>query len=289
MRNFEYVQARSLDEVMALRQSDPETRLLAGGTDLLVQMRERRREVTYVVDIKAVPEMTELAYDPTRGLTVGAAVPCYRIYEEADIALAYPCLIDSASLIGGVGIQGRATLGGNMCNASPAADAIPSLIVLGAVCRVTGPRGERRIPAEQFCAGPGRNALEVGEFLVAFEIPPPKPRSGARFLRFIPRNEMDIAVVNAAASLELTDDGTIGRARVAIGAVAPTPLLVEEAAAALQGQLPTPKPFEAAAAAARDAAKPITDMRGTASQRRHLVGVLTRRALDGALERARMH
>lgn len=289
MRNFEYVQAHSLDQAITqLQQAGAAGRVLAGGTDLIAQMRERRRDVAVVVDVKALAEMTAISSDNEDGLRLGAAVPCHRIYEDVDVVGLYPCLVDSASLIGGVGIQGRASIGGNLCNASPAADSTPSLIVLGAICRIAGPNGERRIPVEQFCTGPGRNALQPGELLVALEIPPPAPRSGARFLRFIPRNEMDIAVVNAAASLQLDAAGqTITAARIAIGAVAPTPLLVEEAASLLVGAPATPESFAQAAEAATRAARPISDMRGTAEQRRHLVGVLTRRVLEGAVERAR--
>ena len=160
--------------------------------------------------------------------------------------------------------------------------------MLGATAHIAGPGGERSIPVEEFCTGPGRNVLQPGEFLVSLQFPPPRPHSGARYLRFIPRNEMDIAVVGAGASVVLDAAGDrSSRARIALGAVAPTPLFVADAGAALAGQPVTEEAIAAAAAIAQAAARPITDMRGTAEQRRHLVGVLTRRALQGAVERAR--
>lgn len=289
MRSFNYVAASSVDQaVTQLAQAGLTGRVLAGGTDVIVAMREGRRVVDTLIDIKSVADANVLHYDPATGLHLGAVVPCYRIYEDPEIRRLYPALIDCASLIGGTGIQGRATVGGNLCNASPAADTIPALIALGAVCKVAGPQGLRDIPVERFCVAPGRNALQAGELLVEIMLPPPVPRSGAYFLRFIPRNEMDIAVVNAAASVQLAEDGeTIAAARLAVGAVAPTPLLVTEAATVLAGAPATAESFERAAEAAQRAAQPITDMRGTKEQRRHLVGVLTRRALQGALERAR--
>jgi xanthine dehydrogenase FAD-binding subunit len=289
VRSFNYVAANSVEQaVTQLAQAGLEGRVLAGGTDVIVAMREGRRVVDMLIDIKAVADVNVLRYDPATGLRLGAAVPCYRIYEDQEIRRLYPALIDCASLIGGIGIQGRASVGGNLCNASPAADTIPALIALGAMCKVAGPQGRREIPVEQFCVAPGRNALQPGELLVEIALPPPAPRSGASFLRFIPRNEMDIAVVNAAASVQLAEDGeTIEAARLAVGAVAPTPLLVTEVAPLLAGAPATVESFERAAEAAQRAAQPITDMRGTKEQRRHLVGVLTRRALQGALERAR--
>jgi CO/xanthine dehydrogenase FAD-binding subunit len=289
VRNFNYIAAGSLDlAVNQLTQAGLEGRVFAGGTDLIVAMREGRRVVETLIDIKSISDLNVLQFDPGNGLRLGAAVPCHRIYEHPDVRRWYPALVDSTSLIGGTGIQGRASVGGNLCNASPAADTIPTLIVLGAVCKVVGPQGRRDIPVEQFCVAPGRNALQPGELLVELVLPPPAPDSGAFFLRFIPRNEMDIAVVNAAASLQLDEDGqTIRAARLAVGAVAPTPLLIDEAASVLAGAPATEESFARAAEAAQRAAQPISDMRGTKEQRRHLVGVLTRRALQGALERAR--
>lgn len=289
MRNFTYVTPGSVAEaVTQLAEAGLEGRALAGGTDVIVQMREGRRVVDTLVDVKGISELNTLRFDSIGGLRLGAAVPCCRIYEDADVRRYYPALVDGTSLVGGTGIQGRASVGGNLCNASPAADTIPSLIALGGVCKIANAAGGREVAVERFCVAPGRNALEVGELLVEIALPPPQPHSGAFFLRFIPRNEMDIAVVNVAAHLQLDEGGqTIRSARLAVGAVAPTPLLVTEAARVLEGAPATAASFARAAEAAQRAAQPITDMRGTREQRLHLVGVLTRRALEGALNRAR--
>jgi carbon-monoxide dehydrogenase medium subunit len=204
------------------------------------------------------------------------------------VAAAYPGLIDAFSLIGGVQIQGRASVGGNLCNASPAADGIPALIAHGAICEIAGPAGRRTLPVEDLCVAPGRTTLGPGELLVALWVPPPAARFGAAYLRFIPRNEMDIAVVGAGVAVTLDAGGErFVTAHIALGAVAPTPLPVPEAGAALAGQPVSPETIGAAAEIARAAARPIDDMRGTAAQRRHLAGVLTRRALERAVMRAR--
>jgi carbon-monoxide dehydrogenase medium subunit len=289
LQAFDYAAARSVDEAVSLlAQHGDQARVLAGGTDVIVQVREGRRQLRLLVDIKGIPEANQLSHHPTQGLTIGAAVPCYKIYENQDIAAAYPGLIDAVSLVGGIQIQGRASVGGNLCNASPAADTIPALIVHRAMCEIAGPHGRREVAVEQFCTGPGRTVLESGEFLVALRIPAPPPNFGAQYLRFIPRNEMDIAVVGAGASVVLNGEHTsFVSARVALGAVAPTPLLVEGAAAVLAGKPVSDDTIQQAAEAAQAAARPIDDMRGTAQYRRHLVGVLTRRALRGAIQRAK--
>ncbi len=264
----------------------PGARPLAGGTDLLVQMRSGRRQTDFVVDVKRVPELNEIVYDPAAGLSLGAAVPCYRIYGDAAVARSYPALADVAALIGGTQIQGRASIGGNLCNAAPSADAIPLLIAMGAQARVAGPAGERRIRVEEFCTAPGRTVLAPGELLVSIHIPPPAANSGARYIRFIPRNEMDIAVAGAGVHV-VVDNGNIRSARIALSAVAPTPLFVREAGDSLAGRPANPASLAEAAELARKAAQPITDMRGTAEYRRHLCGVLTRRALEAAIRTAR--
>jgi len=255
---------------------------------LIVQVREDKRRVDLMIDVKRIRELMEVRFDPVRGLTLGASTPCHRLYEDAQLARAYPGLIDAAELIGGKQIQNRASLGGNLCNSSPAADSIPALIAHYAVCRIAGPEGTREVPVEEFCVGPGKNVLKASEMLVSFFIPAPPVRFGAHYLRFIPRNDMDIAVVGCGASVELSPDRRkFVRARLALGAVAPTPILVESAAAALLNQEIGEQAIERAAAAAQAAARPITDMRGTAEYRRHLVGVLTKRALRKAIERAK--
>jgi len=289
LQAFDYATARSVDEAVSLlAKYGDQARPLAGGTDIIVAVREGRRKVAMLVDIKSIPEVNQLSFDMAQGLTIGAAVPCYRIYDDQEIAAAYPGLIDAFSLIGGTAIQGRASVGGNLCNASPAADTIPALIAHEATCVIAGPNGRREMPVEQFCTGPGRTALQNGEFLVALRMPPPRPNSGGQYLRFIPRNEMDIAVVGVGARVVLNQDQTsFVSARIALGAVAPTPLFVEAAGAVLAGKPVSDDSIQQAAEAAQAAARPIDDMRGTAQYRKHLVGVLTRRALRGAIQRAK--
>jgi carbon-monoxide dehydrogenase medium subunit len=289
LQDFEYLAAQSVDEVVSLlNQNGKSVQILSGGTDLLVQLREGRKAAQLVVDIKHIPDVNELAYSPLDGLTIGAAVSCSRICQDAMVVSAYPGLVDAFSLIGGTQIQGRASVGGNLCNASPAGDAIPALIVHSAVALVAGPQGRREIAVEDFCSAPGQTELRPGEFLVALRIPPPALGSGAAYLRFIPRNEMDIAVVGAGAWVVLDEQRrTFVSARVALGAVAPKPLFASEVGGFLAGRAATPENIHEAAVLAQAAARPISDMRGTAEQRRHLSLILTRRTLSKAVERAR--
>jgi carbon-monoxide dehydrogenase medium subunit len=264
-------------------------RALAGGTDIIVQVRENRRDADILVDLKNVPELNTLSLDAREGLVLGAAVPCCRIAEHPDIRRTYPGLVDAVSLIGGVQIQSRASVGGNLCNASPAADSIPALIALNASAVIIAANGMRdMVPVEKFCTAPGRTILGQGELLLHLHVPVPAPNSGSAYLRFIPRNEMDIAVVGVGVALALNASRTsCVSARIALGAVGPTPLLVPEAGAALAGSALAGSDIERAAALAQGAAKPISDMRGSADYRRHLVGVLVKRALRIAIERAK--
>ena len=289
MQAFDYARVKSVDEAVALlAEKNGSARVLSGGTDLLVALREGRLSTELVVDVKQVPELAEMTFDPSSGLVLGAAVSCQRMYDDDTVAAAYPGLMDSAHLIGGVQIQGRASLGGNLCNASPAADGIPALIAHAAVCTVAGPNGRRDVAVEDFSVAPGRTVLEPGEFLVNMRMPAPKPGFGAAYLRFIPRNEMDIAVVGVGASVQLSADGTtFESARIALAAVAPRPLFVPEAGESLAGKPVNEESMAQAAELAQLAAAPITDMRGTAEFRKHIVGVLTRRTLAKAVERAR--
>ena len=289
MQAFEYINAQTVSEVVALLdEKGDQARILAGGTDLIVQAREGKRTLDWMIDIKSIPEVNILDYDSKNGLTLGAAVPCYQIYAVDAICDAYPGLIDATKIIGGTAIQGRAGVGGNLCNASPAADGIPPLIVLNATCVIAGLKGERETPVEDFCTGPGQTALEKGEMLISLKVPAPQKNSSSYYLRFIPRNEMDIAVVGAGASVILDDaKQRIVSAKIALGAVAPTPLFAEEASALLAGKEISDAVIDEAARAAQTIARPISDMRGTAEQRTHLVGVLTRRALNGAIQRVK--
>ncbi len=289
MKAFNYVVPKSIDEVTTLLSQDgSQVRILAGGTDLLAQMRENRRIVDTMVDIKQIPELNELTYDPVEGLTIGAAVSCWYVWNDATVAAYYPGLIEAVKLIGGIQIQGRATLGGNLVNASPAADSIPALIVHEALCTIVGQGGIRTVTVESFCSAPGQSVLQKGEFLIRLRIKPPVRGFGAHYLRFIPRNEMDIAIVGVGASVVLDEDGTHFRSvRVAIGAVAPVPLFVPEVGANLAGEVVSDAAINEAAHIAGRAAAPINDVRGTMEQRKHLAVVLTRRALHAACERAR--
>jgi CO/xanthine dehydrogenase FAD-binding subunit len=289
MRPFEYQAPTSVGEAVALLAERREkARPLAGGTDLLVQLRRSLFDLDLIVDVKRIPELAQISFDPSEGLTVGAAVSCARLGEHFDVQKAYPALVDAASLIGGPAIRGRATLGGNLCNAAPSGDTIPAMIVLGATCTLAGLQGTRTVPVEAFCVAPGQTVLAEDEILVSIHFPAPRPHSGARYVRFIPRGEMDIAVAGAGAWVVLSEDHTrIADARIALAAVAPTSLLVEAAGRSLVGKPPSEGAFVEAAQIAQDAARPISDVRGTAAQRRHLIGVLVVRALRGAVRRVK--
>jgi CO/xanthine dehydrogenase FAD-binding subunit len=287
VRAISYASPTTVDEaVTLLAEYGDRARMLAGGTDLIVQVREHVRSQDVFIDAKRVPELVALSLGNDGSLTLGAAVPCHRIYSDDRIARTFPALTDAASIIGGIAIQGRASIGGNLCNSGPAGDSIPALIAHQVVCVIAGPGGTRQVPVEDFCVAPGRNVLGPGELLVSLRFPAPRDGTGSAYLRFIPREEMDIAVVGVGVSVVIERD-RIAAARVAIGAVAPTPLYVRDAGEALLGEVPGPAAYAKAAAAARDASRPISDMRGTPEHRRHLVGVLTTRALERAIERAR--
>jgi len=288
MQAFEYVAPKSAEEVVTLLAGkNGDARILAGGTDLIVQLREGRRKAKLIIDVKNIPELTQVNFDPKNELRIGAAASCHEICSDPNVSEHYPGLVDGIHLIGGVQIQNRASVGGNLCNASPAADSIPALIVHEAVCHISGSNGMRSLPVEDFCIAPGKNAMQSGEFLNSITVPIPKENFGAHYLRFIPRNEMDIAVVGAGASVVLDDDKThFVSARIALGAVAPTPLLASAAGAFLSGKEVTRENVKEATRMAQEIAKPITDLRGTAEHRKHLVAVLVERALNKAIERA---
>ena len=275
------------DAVKLLSDSGGTARAMAGGTDLIVQLRAGHPRINpdVVVDIKSIPELNELSYDANKGLTVGAAVECYKIYGDDNVNSHFSALNDSATLIGGTQIQGRASFGGNLCNAAPSGDSIPNMIAHRAVATITGPSGTREVPVEDICTGPGQSCIGSDELLVSINFPSNGAGFGANYIRFIPRNEMDIAVAGVGASVTI-EDGKFTSARVSLASVAPTPLLVEEAGEALVGQTVSEEVIQKAADLAKAAAKPISDMRGTADYRKHLCDVLTRRALNTAVERA---
>ena len=287
MQDFDYVRVQEVHEAVSILSSEgDEARVLCGGTDLLAQLRENQRRARLLVDIKSIPEVNVLEFDPSTGLTLGAAVTCLRIRSDPRISQAYPGLVDAVSLIGSVQIQGRASVGGNLCNASPAADTIPALIVHRAVCVIAGPDGYREAPVEDFCVAPGVTILQPGELLVSLRIPVPQARFGAHYLRFTPRKEMDIAVAGAGVAVALDENlQKIRWARLALGAVAAKPLLVDAAGEYLTGRDVAPETIEEATRLTQEAADPIQDVRGTVNQRSHLVGVLARRAIQGAIER----
>jgi carbon-monoxide dehydrogenase medium subunit len=286
MRDFEYEAPRSLaDAVGLLSRLNGRARPLAGGTDLIDHVRTGRLTPDVLVDVKKIAELNRLEFSPV-GLRLGAAVPCYRIYGDTRIASQYEALAESCRIIGGIQIQNRASVGGNLCNSGPAGDSIPSLIALEAVCVIAGALGMREVPAHEFCIGPAKNVLRPGELLVELKFPTRPPRSGSHYRRFIPRNEMDIAVVGVGASVTLDPKSdVIAAARIALGAVGPTPLLAVEAGRLLVGRPPDAANIDAAAKAARDIARPIDDMRGTVEFRLHVTEVLVRRVLTEAIER----
>jgi CO/xanthine dehydrogenase FAD-binding subunit len=260
--------------------------VLAGGTDLLAQLKTGARQPRWIVDLKRIPELMQVR-EAGGALVIGAALPAAVLREHPWLRRHVPGLAEATALIGSEQIQGRASLGGNLCNASPAADTTPALIVNDAEAEIAGPGGRRRLPVAALCTGPGRTALADGELVVALHLAAPLPRSADAYLRLIPRSEMDIAVVGAAVRLALEPDGRCAAARVALGAVAPTAIRVPEAEAALLGSRLDGGAFERMAAAVRAAARPIDDKRGTIGYRRQVIGVLARRAAERAAERAR--
>lgn len=288
MKDFDYAAPTALDEAVSLlAKNNGSAKILAGGTDIIVQLREGLKDADVVVDVKKIPELTTLNFSPESGLSLGASVPCYQLYENPEIVKAYGALTDSARIIGGWQIQSRASIGGNLCNSSPAADSIPSLIAHDAIAHIAGPNGTRDVPVAEFCTAPGKNVLEQGELLVSLTLPAPPPKSASAYLRFIPRNEMDIAVAGVGSWVKLSDDGTtIEEGRIGVCAVSATPQFAEEASAFLAGKPATDETFEAAGELAKKVASPIDDMRGTVEYRIHLAGVLTKRTLKIACERA---
>jgi carbon-monoxide dehydrogenase medium subunit len=282
-----YEAPESLEGAVALLAgATGETRILAGGTDLLVLMRADMVDPALIVDIKKIAE-TRTVTEEKGGWRIGAAVTGAELKEHPQLKKDWPGVVEAANLIGSTQIQGRATLGGNLCNGSPAADSVPALIAAGAVATLAGPQGRRDLAVEDVMLGPRKLALQKGEIVVSFLLPPRPPRSRDAYLRFIPRTEMDIAVVGAGVNLTLDDTGTISAARVALGAVAARVLLVAEAAAAIVGSRLDRPAQDRLEAAARAACRPIDDKRGTIEFRIEVAGVLARRAALIALDRAR--
>jgi carbon-monoxide dehydrogenase medium subunit len=263
-------------------------RVLAGGTDVIVQMETDLIEPQLLVDIKKIPEVRQITAEDG-GFRIGAAVPGMEIMDHAALCKAWPGVVDGVKLIGSIQVRGRASIGGNLCNASPAADSVPALIAAGAIARIVGPNGIREVPVEQIPVAPGKTSLAKGEIIVSFFLPARPAHSGDAYQRFTPRTEMDIAVVGVGISLTVDAGGTCTAARVALGAVAPTALLVKEAADALIGSRVDDAALERLAKAASAACRPIDDKRGTKEYRIKVTGVLAKRTAQQALERARQN
>lgn len=275
----------SVAQAVALLAADPGARVLSGGTDLIVQMRSGRVAPSAVIDVKRIAGMIGVRRHGA-GLAIGAATPCSALKADAVLAAAWPGVVEAANLIGSVQVRNRATMAGNLCNASPAADSVPALIAAGASVVIAGPAGERELAVADLPQGPGRTGLAAGEFVVEIRLPARPSGGGDAYLRLTPRTEMDIAVVGCGAALVLDASGTCRSARIALGAVAPTAVLVEAAGAALVGTRLDQAALAAMEHAVRAACRPIDDKRGPAAYRTAMAGVLARRAVEIARQRA---
>lgn len=286
MRRFEVALPEDLDECLRfLADRGPESKLLAGGTDLLPQMKNGVTTPKHVIDLTGVARVHVLESEAKAGLRIGSAVPARQVELDARVRNGYAAIADAAALIGSVQVRNLASVGGNLCNAAPSADMAPPLLALEAQAVIAGPKGERRVPLSDFFAGVRKTVLGPDELLVEIVTPPPGPRSGGSYIRHTPRRELDIAVVGVASQVTLSN-GVCAKARIALAAVAPTPIRATAAEAALEGKALTPELIDRAAELAVQSARPISDQRGSADFRRHLVRVLTRRTLTAALARA---
>ncbi|MCI1192415.1 xanthine dehydrogenase family protein subunit M [Calidifontimicrobium sp. SYSU G02091] len=288
MRPFDYHAPTSLNDVVALlRQHGPHASVLAGGTDLLVEIKEALRRPQHVVNLKRVPGLDRLGHDAERGLHIGALVRVRDLETSADVQRHYAGLWQAARELGSIQVRCRATLAGNVCRASPSADTLPPLIADGALVHTRSADGERRIPAEDFFTGPGRTVLSPDEVVTGFTLPAPAPRSGKAYLKHGRRKAMELATVGVAVSLALADDGSVDDLRIVLGAVAPTPIRARRAEDQMRGErLISPGLLEVVARTAMAESSPISDVRASAEYRRRMVGVLTRRAIELALQRA---
>lgn len=289
MKRFDYFAPLSLPEALAILAERPEAAPLAGGTNILVQIKEGHRSETAVLSLRRLPELTLLTHqdDPPGSLVIGAAVTMKRIAGDPWIQSHYPALATAAGLIGSVQTRNMATVGGNLCNASPSADTAPPLLVFDTQVVLAGAGGERDLPLAEFFIGPGVTALRPGELLKALVIPGTPARFGSAYVRHIPRAAMDISVVGVAAAVSLDPDQTIAEARIALGAVAPTPMRAGAAERLLNGRPVDGNLIAEAGSAAAAEAQPVDDVRASVAYRRHLVNVLTQDALRKAIENAR--
>lgn len=283
---MQFQSPRSVEDAVALLAADANARVLSGGTDLLVRLRLGHIAPSAIVDIKKIDGMRSITREDG-GFRIGAAVSGAEMSEDADLCAAWPGVVEATDLIGSTQIQGRATAVGNLCNAGPAADSVPALVAARATVRIAGPSGTRDVAVEDIPTAPGKTSLAAGEFVTSLFLPAPSATGGDCYLRFIPRTEMDIAVVGCGVSLDVDGSGTITQARVALGAVAPTVLLVDDAAKAIIGTKLDEAALDALAAAASAAANPIEDKRGTVAFRKDVSGVLAQRAAEIAYSRAK--
>ena len=280
MRNFDYAAPTSLAEaVQAFGQAGDKARALAGGTDIIDQIRIGRRTPELLIDTKRVPEMMVFEDDGAGGLRIGAALPLSLVRDDDRVKAGFPALATASGLVGAIQIQNRATLGGNVGNAAPSGDTIPPLVVLGSTVVIAGPRGTREEPVENIFAGPGQMTLAPDECLVEFRVPAPKANSSSYYVRFIPRAEMDIAVVGVGVSMTLNGGGQIEDVNISLASVAPTPVRATDAENVLRGETLTAALAREAGEQAEHHASPISDVRGSADYRRELTKVLTRRAV----------
>lgn len=285
MPNFDYAAPTTLSEAATLMNGSGTIRALAGGTDLIDQLKANRRNADLVVDLKRVPELQRLEED-SEGLHIGAALCCSDVHHDPVVNSKYQGLADSTGLIGSVQIQNRAAVGGNVCNAAPSADTTPNLLTHEAIAVIAGTSGTRNVELTDFFVGPGQTVLQSGEFLQELILPTPPENSASAYLRFIPRNEMDIAVAGVSSFLHIDPTTkTVQKARVALASVAPTPVRARAAEAALEGKVISADLILEAGNAAVESATPITDVRGSAEYRIELVKVLTRRTLNICLDR----
>lgn len=287
MNRFEYLEARTLPEAIALQGQDEGTRIVAGATDFLVRWRQGLWKPRYVLNIQRIPGLDRVSYSPETGLSLGTLVTIRTLELHPLIQEHYPALSQAATTFAGVQIRNLATVGGNICNASPAGDTLPALIAYGAECRLIGPEGERLVPLESFFLGPGRTVLRRAELLVELHLPPPPPHTGALYIKHSPRSAMDISAVGVASVVSFEGrDGVCREVRIALGAVAPTVMRARSVEALLRGQRLDAALIQQAARAAMEDARPIDDIRGTARHRRAIVEALTGRTLRSAIQMA---
>ena len=285
MSALRYEAPTSIDAATSLLAENINIKLLAGGTDVIVQMHSERIEPELIVDIKNIPELKQIA-KTVDGFKFGAAISGKELMLNEEFNKVWPGIMDGVRLIGSLQIRGRASVGGNLCNASPAADSVPPMIAAGAVANIIGPKGNRDVPVEEIIVKPGQTSLSRGEIIVSFQLPNRPPKSGDAYLRFTPRTEMDIAVVGVAINLTLDNKGICNSARLALGAVAPTPILDRNAAEILIGTKVDENALENLASAVQKSCSPINDKRGTIEFRENVVGVLAKRVAEIAKKRA---